>query len=255
MTGSSRADQARELPWFNLDQLPPLTAFAASVYATMHFPRCDEELNRFKYAQAIGLDWRARYAPGEAEESLPILRRELFGLLEFTKEFSQLKLQAKQTEGISAGYLLKYVLLLDRDTTVEVPSMKKAISLLVKYEPVSERTLQARWTAFNDVSHLWAALSDFRTALQKVGPEWELTAWLSFMKDPRPVVATAEHYRRWGTQHQLKGSRGYRTLDPATAWSVPASLGPLPSNDFLNPEQLYSGLTKEARELLERYRR
>jgi hypothetical protein len=255
MKGNSGPLAGRVLPAFKLDQMPPLTAFAASIYATMLFPGTDEGLERYQYAQAIGLDWRARYGPGSVEEPLPVLRRELFTLLDFAKRFPHAQLAARQTEGISAGYLLKYVLLLDRDTTVEVASMKKAIALLVKVEPVSQRTLQTRWSAFQDVSHLWAALSDFRCNLQKVGPEWAITAWLAFMKDPRPVIATAEHYRHWGVQFQPKGSRGHRVLNSKTAWRTSEHGEPLPTQDFFNPELLYLGLTEETRELLERYRR
>lgn len=254
MAGYSGDPSCRFLPWFKIEELPPLTALAASTFATMLFPDPSDQLVRYQCAQVIGLDWRARYGPGEVGEAMPVLRRDLFNLLEFLKRFPNSQLDSRQSEGISAGYLLKYTLLLDRDTTVAVASVKKAIALLVKYEPVSARTLHNRWRIYQDVSHLWAALSDFRSNLQKVSPEWAITAWLSFMSDPRPVLAIAEHYRRWGTAFQPKGGRDHTVLG-RTSWTTPAWVDPLPTPDFFNPELLYEGLSAEARELLERYRR
>jgi hypothetical protein len=186
---------------------------------------------------------------------MPVLKRDLFNLLEFSKHFPPEQLAARQIEGISAGSLLKFTLLLDKDTTIEVASMKKSIALLVKYEPVNERTLQSRWSNFRSVSHLWAALTDLRSNFQKLGSEGGVSAWLSFMQDPFPVLATAEHYSRWGVQFRPKGSRGHTVLDTCATWAVPEQAGPLPSQDFFNPELLYTGLTPEARAMLELYRR
>lgn len=255
MIASAAIPTGRFLPGFKIDQLPPPTAFAACTYATMLFPGDGEDLVRYQCAQAIGLDWRARYGPGEVDDPLPVLRKDLFTVLDFAKQFPYENLSARQAEGISAGYLLKYVLLLDRDTTIEVASIKKAIALLVKVEPIKERTLQHRWSVFQDVSHLWAALSDHRNSMQKVDPDWSVPSWISFMKDPLPVLAIAEHYRRWGTAFQPKGSRGHKVLSPDRAWQVPAYVGPLPPQSFFNPELLYQGLTAESRGFLERYRR
>ncbi|MCU0924593.1 MAG: hypothetical protein MUF44_00700 [Hydrogenophaga sp.] len=247
--------EQRPLPWYELDQLPPLTAFASSIFATMLFPGADQELERQQCAQSIGLDWRTRYGPDDVMAHMPILKRDLFNLLEFSKRFTREHLAAKQVEGVSAGYLLRFTLLLDKDTTIEVASMKKSIALLVKFEPVGARTLQSRWHDFRHVSHLWAALSDLRCRFQKISPTWGQDAWINFMRDPRPVLATAEHYRSWGINFQPKGSSGHHVLDTCETWAVPKHVGPLPSQDFFTPELLYAGLTTEAREMLESYRR
>lgn len=242
------------LPIFSIGHVPPLAALAASVYATMLFPDDDQGLDRFACAQAIGLDWRARYEVGEIEDVLPIVRRDICTVLDFTRRLPFEKLAALRNEAIFAGQILKFVLLLDRDSRL-VASVRKAVTLLVKYQPISSRTLMSRWESFKSVSHLWAAYNDYCSTLEQAGPEWEITAWLSFMKDPRPVLAIAEHYRGWAIQHAPKGSKAVRTLEANLTWSIPVQIGPLPKADFLNPQLLYVGLTPEARELLDRYRR
>lgn len=242
------------LPFFEIGHVPELTALAASVYATMIFPQADQRLDRIACAQAICLDWRARYVRGNIEEELPIVRRELFAVLDLHRRHSFDNLTSFRDEGISAGSILKFVLVMDRDSEAGA-SVKKAVFLLSQLEPVSERTLMTRWSHFRDVSPLWAAYNDFCGSLQKVGPEWQITAWLSFMKDPRPVLAIAEHYRKWGAQHIPKGSTGNRTLDSQVTWRAPNQIGHLPEADFFNPQRLYVGLTPGARALLESYRR
>ncbi len=242
------------LPSFEILQVPELTALAASVYSTMLFPENDQGLDRIACAQTICLDWRARFAKGEIEEALPVVRRELFAVFEFAKRIPFQKLMSLKQEGTSAGEILTYVLLLDLDGRTAA-SVRKAVALMEKLETVGKRTLMSRWEKFKGVSHLWAAYSGSCSAFQKVGPDWSVAAWMNFMKDPRPVLATAEHYREWGAHHAPKGSRGVPTLEVESTWRTPPQIGPLPEAAFFNPQLLYMGLKPEARELLDRYRR
>jgi hypothetical protein len=125
------ADQRRVLPHFRISGVPPLTAFAASVYATMLLPSDEPGVNRYSCAQAICLDWRARYAPGDTEDVLPVVRRELFVTLDFIRQISFDKLMTLRKEAYSAGAVLKFALLLDRDQYT-TSSLGKAVALTVK---------------------------------------------------------------------------------------------------------------------------
>ena len=245
----------RVLPFFQINHVPPLTAFAASVYATMLFPNDEQGLDRLACAQAICLDWRARYNNDgkDVEDDLPVVRRELLSALDFIKRAPFDELMSLRKEAYSAGHILKFAFLLDMDTRT-ASSVGKAIALTVKYISVEKRTLMSRWAKFKGVAHLWAAYNDFSSALQQVGPEWEITAWLNFMKDPRPVLAIAKSYRDWAVLHTPSGSKRVPTLDSSSTWDIPANIG-LPMTDFFNRQLLYIGLTQEARELLDSYRK
>jgi hypothetical protein len=246
-------DSGRVLPFFKIEHVPKLTALAASVYATMLFPGDEQFTDRFACAQAICLDWRVRYAEGDIKEELSFVRGDLYSMLDFMLRFPTTKITSLRNHAMSAGQILKFVLLLDRDTN-QSASVRKATELLNKFEPIENRTIMKRWTQFKVVSHLWAAYNDYRYALKRAGPEWKITAWLSYMKDPRPVLAIADHYRHWGTNHLPKGGKSARTLEGSQTWSMPENIGPLPQADFLNPQKLYVGLTPEVRSYLEQYK-
>ncbi len=243
----------KSLPFFVIEHVPKLTALAASVYSTMLFPDDGKHVDRFTCAQAICLDWRARYEDGGITDSLPIARGELFSIFNFLEKVPIQKLGSLSEEAISAGQVLKFVLLLDRDPR-SAASVKKAVDLLSKYEPINARTLMNRWSQFKGVSHLWAAFNDFGSGFQSVNSDWRAARRFSFMKDPRPVLAIAEHYRNWGTHHESKGSKGVQTLIESQTWATPAQIGELPNEEFFDPQRLYVGLSIEAREFLERYR-
>ena len=244
----------RVLPSFQINHVPPLTAFAASVYATMLFPSDEQGLDRLACAQALCLDWRARYSQENSEDVLPIARHELIAAFDLTRRVSFDKLMSLRNEACSAGHVLRFSLLLDMDTDT-TSSVKKAMAITIKYVGVLDRTLTSRWAKFKSVAHLWAAYNDFSSALQHVGPEWKITAWLSFMKDPRPILAIAKSYRDWAVLHTPSGSKSVPTLDSSSTWDIPAHIGPLPTADFFNRQLLYIGLTQEARGLLDSYRR
>ena len=222
----------------------------------MLFPGDEQGLDRLACAQTICLDWRARYNDDgkDVQDDLPVVRRELFSALDFIKRAPFDKLMSLRKEAWSAGHILKFALLLDMDTGT-TSSVGKAMALTVKYFSVEKRTLMSRWAEFKGVAHLWAAYSDCCDALQQVGPEWQITAWLSFMKDPRPILAIAKSYRDWAILHTPSGSKGLPTLDRSSTWDIPEHIGPLPTAEFFNRQRLYIGLTPEARGLLDRYRR
>ena len=247
-------DQCKVLPNFIIYGAPPLTAFAASIYATMLLPSDDPGVDRYSCAQAICLDWRVRYGPGNTEDLIPVVRRELLAALDFTRQISFDKLMTLRNEAYAAGLVLKFALLLDRDQYT-TSSVGKAIALSVKYIAVERRTIQNRWAQFKDVAHLWAAYNDFSSALAQVGPEWQITAWLSFMKNPMPVLAIAKSYRDWGIRNTSGIKKSSSTLDELSTWDIPTDVAPLPKNEFFNRERLYEGLTEEARGLLQAYRK
>ena len=250
----STDDQCKVLPNFRIYGVPPLTAFAASIYATMLLPSDEPGVERYACAQAICLDWRARYGPGNTEDVLPVVRRELFAALDFTRQISFDRLMTLRKEAYAAGLVLKFALLLDRDQYT-TSSVGKAVALTVKYIAVERRTIQNRWAQFKEVAHLWAAYNDFSSALAEVGPEWQITAWLSFMKNPMPVLAIAKSYRDWGTRHTPGINKSLSTLDELSTWDIPTDVASLPENEFFSREQLYEGLTEEARGLLQAYRK
>src|SRR2546422_6749783 len=128
----------RVLPFFTIEKVPQLTALAASVYATMLFPDDSQRLDRYACAQAICLDWRVRFEKGEIEEVLPVVRGELFTVLDFTRRIPFEKLISLKNEAASAAHVLKFALLLDIDTNT-TSSVRKAMALTLKYVPVSER--------------------------------------------------------------------------------------------------------------------
>ena len=243
----------RVLPWFEIAHVPKLTALAASVFATMLYPDEDQEKHRLACAQSICLDWRARWEGGDTEDELPVVRRELSAVLDFARRVPFDKLMSLGNEGILAGEILKFVLLMHLDPSQDA-SVKKAVALVVKFKPVSERKLTSLWAQFKSVSHLWAAYNEQCYRFQLVGPEWQMNVWLSSMKDPRPVLAIADHYRDWAINHVPNRSRDARTLESSQTWRIPKTMGPLPRDDFFNPQRLYEGLKPEARELLDRYR-
>jgi hypothetical protein len=244
------------LPLYSVGHVPPLTALAASAYSTMLFPEDGDEegLDRIACAQAICLDWRARFEGGSIQEELPVVRRELFAVLDFARRVPFQKLLSLRQEGMSAGEILTYVLLLDKDCGVDA-SVRRAVDLTEKFEPVGRRTLMSRWEKFKGVSHLWAAYEYTRAGFRMMPADGTDAAWFNFLKDPRPMLATAGHFRTWATQHVPRKGSVATTLEAASTWDTPSQIGPLPGAAFLDPELLYTGLKPEARELLERYRR
>ena len=247
----------RVLPFFQISHVPPLTALAASVYATMLFPGDEQRLDRWACAQAICLDWRARYTSDgkDVEDALPVVRSELLSVLDFVKRVPFDKLMLLRNKAYSAGHVLKFSLLLDMDSDT-TSSVGKAIALTIKHISVEKRTLMSRWAEFKAVAHLWAAYNDLCVDLQKVGPEWQSAAWTAFLKDPRPILAIAKSYRDWAVLHTPSGSKSVPTLDSRSTWDIPESIGPLPKQEFFNRQRLYSnGLTPDTRELLNTYRK
>jgi hypothetical protein len=250
----STNETIRGLPDFKISHVPQITGFAASVLATMSFPNDGQEIDRFTFAQAICMHWRVHHYEGSIEDDLPVRHRELFAVLGFQKRVSFTDLKLLWTSGTYAGNILKYVFLLDQGTTLQA-SVRKAVALMVKHSPVSSRTLMSQWAAHRNVSHLWSAYNEYCYGFQRVSAAWRTTAWNTFMDDPGPMLAIANHFRTWGIAHAPKGSKGMKTLDASKAWCIPNAFGKLPELDIFNPNRLYEGLTPETRELLERYRR
>jgi hypothetical protein len=236
------------LPFFQISHVPPLTALAASVYATMLFPGDEQRIDRLACAQALCLDWRARYSQENSEDVLPIARHELIAAFDLTRRVSFDKLMSLRNEAYSAGHVLKFALLLDVDSKT-TSSIGKAVVLTHKFDPdVGPRTLKGRWAKFKGVAHLWAAYNDFSVVCQQA----EITAWSSFMKDPRIMLAIAKSYRDWAVLHTFSGSKSTSTLDSRSTWNIPENIA-LPVADFFNRQRLYTGLKPEVRELLDRY--
>jgi hypothetical protein len=242
------------VPTFAIGHLSELSALAASVYATMLFPEGDRAIDRFACAQLVGLDWRARIVTGNVQEAMPVLRHELVACLDFYRRTSYEDLMAQRNDALSAGQLLKLLLLLQKTDSLDA-SLKKAVSLMVKLEAVGDRTLMNRWARFKSVSHLWAAYNEYCIGFQTVSADWVTAAWHSFMTDPKPVLAIAQNFRAWAIAPVPKGNTAAPTLKANQTWAIPDHIGVLPNESFFAPQQLYEGLTSEAKELLGRYRR
>ena len=242
------------VPIFAIGHLPELSALAASVYATMLFPEDDRAIDRLACAHAVGLDWRARNGTGDVQEAMPVVRHELVACLDFFRRTSYEDLMEQRNAALSVGQLLKLLLLLQKTENLDA-SLKKAVALLVKLEAVGDRTLMNRWARFKSVSHLWAAYNEYCIGFQNAGADWSTAAWHSFMTNPKPVLAIAQNFRAWAIQQVSKGNTAAPTLEAHLTWDIPDHIGALPNEAFFDPQQLYEGLTSEAKELLGRYRR
>lgn len=225
---------------------------ACSLLATMIFPNDDEEPDRYKCARLASLHWRVFFEHADVYSPIPVVHHELYSVLQFLQETSFDKLKERFREGVSVGHLLKLIALLDRDSTTSA-SIERGIYLMTKLEPLGARTIKSRWRRYKNVAPYWAALNEFRYTFSQVAQDWQNGSWISFMKDPRPVLAIANNYRQWATRCVIPNTQGLTILQDATAWTCGGRFGELPTMEFLDPKKLYTGLQPGARELMERY--